>query len=391
MRVAVCGPIEIRELAPWLDSPSDAPDLPLGMPGTAVTQMVTGLLERGHSIVVVTLDPSIRKPIRREGDSLSLRVGPYRPRHRARDAFKLERTFVERALLDERPDVVHAHWTYEYALGALATQIPCLATVRDWAPTILRFDPTPYRGVRLLMATAVFARARHLTVTSPYMQQQVKRWTRRAATLIPNGLDDRYFCPRELPPNLASPQLLAANNGAGERKNIETLLEANARLRADYPTSCLLLVGTSYEHAGPVHEWAARRGLDDRVEFLGPIPHPELVSRLRTVDAFVHPAREESFGNVLVEAMAQGVPVIAGRSSGAVPWVLNDGEAGVLTDVDSPEQLAMDVGGLLGDEKRWWQFSKAGYARASTSFRLSTTIDLYVDEYRRLVRARTSG
>ena len=55
MRVAVCGPIEIERLAPWLASPSDAADLPAGMPGTAVTQLVIGLLDRGHKVVVLAL------------------------------------------------------------------------------------------------------------------------------------------------------------------------------------------------------------------------------------------------------------------------------------------------------------------------------------------------
>ena len=83
--------------------------------------------------------------------------------------------------------------------------------------------------------------------------------------------------------------------------------------------------------------WAQKKGLSDGVNFVGPVDPDELIDIYEQVDLMVHPSMEESFGMVLVEAMARKIPVIGGEKSGAVPWVLDNGKAGVLTDIRSPE------------------------------------------------------
>jgi hypothetical protein len=74
---------------------------------------------------------------------------------RAWDLFAQERAGLERAMREDPCDVVHAHWTYEFALAALASGQPTLVTARDWAPTILlmqrRLRLLPYRLACLLL------------------------------------------------------------------------------------------------------------------------------------------------------------------------------------------------------------------------------------------------
>lgn len=53
----------------------------------------------------------------------------------------------------------------------------------------------------------------------------------------------------------------------------------------------------------------------------------------------VHPAFEETFGNILLESMARGVITIGGRSAGAVPYVLEKGNSGILCDISSALQI----------------------------------------------------
>ena len=85
-------------------------------------------------------------------------------------------------------------------------------------------------------------------------------------------------------------------------------------------------------------------------------------------DILVHPALEESFGMTLVEAMARKVPVIAGQSSGAVPWVLSGGEAGLLVDVSSVDTLVQSILRLAMDRGLWKSFSESGYRNALRRF-----------------------
>jgi L-malate glycosyltransferase len=387
MRLAICGPVDVPALTRWLDDLDRYAERPRGLASSPITQLVVGLLERGHELVVVTLDPQIERPLHLAGAQLSVRIGPYRPRHRARDAFAAERRIISEALHSEMPDIVHAHWTYEYALGAIPGAAPTLVTVHDWAPRIFRYQPTPYRAVRLMMNLVALASATALTGPSPYIADRVRGLTGRLVKVIPNGIADELFRPRTEPPSLGHPEILAVNNGYSRFKNVGALLQAFALVRAQIPGSRLRLVGIGHEPAGTAQSWAAERDLLDEVTFHGPVTRDELFPLLQTADLFVHPSREESFGLVLAEAMSQGLPVLGGRSSGAVPWVLGAGEAGALVDEESPSDIAAGIVASLRDEGQWWRLSRAGYRRASESFRMSKVLDHYVDAYERVHHA----
>jgi len=393
MRLALVGPVQLAPLRPWLQlSDDESARLPHGHGGTPVTQLAVGLLQRGYALTIVSLEPSIQAPAAFFGPQLRLRLGPYRPRHRARDAFRAERSYIRDALRQESPDMAHAHWSYEYALGALSSGCPTLVTVRDWAPTIFRLQPDPYRVVRLCMNIAVLAKGRRFTVTSPYMQQRLRRWLNKPVELVPNAVGDAIFTDAtdasggEGEGNV----VIAVNNGFNRRKNVTALLMAFAQVRRCVPTSRLLLIGTDYESGGRAERWALSKGLASGVDFRGPVSHDSLPELLRSADVFVHPAIEESFGLVLVEAMAQRVPVIGGESSGAVPWVLGHGEAGILVDVTAPDELAEAMLNLFADPERRACLAAVGFRRAWDEFRVARVIDRYLESYRCLLAEQTA-
>jgi L-malate glycosyltransferase len=381
--IGIAGPIAPAALAAHLDVPASR--LPVGLGGVPVTSLATELLDRGHRVVVVTCSPDVTEDVVATGPRLELHVGPHRPRGRARDAFATERAAVRRALRRTRPDVVHAHWSYEYGLGALASEVPTLLTLHDWAPTILRYHRDAYRVVRLGMHAVALARARHLTAVSPYIGSAAARW-RRPASVVPNGLPDRWFdaTPRRLA--VTSPTVVSVNSGFGERKNTTTLLRAFALLRRTQPTARLELIGDGHQAGGAAQRWAETRGLTDAVSFLGPLPYPRTMERVAAADVLVHPSLEESFGMTLIEAMAQGTPVVGGAASGAVPWVLDGGAAGALTDVTSADAIAATVRDVLADADGWQERSRRGFAHASANYRLSHVADRYLAHYDQVLR-----
>lgn len=385
MRIALAGTISLEPLRSWLyDIPLNSHVVGTNL-GSPVAELARGLLECGHEVVVVSLDKAVEQETLISGERLRVRFGRYRPRHRARDAFRSERRYVSSVLKRERPDVVHAHWTYEYALGALQSDAPTLVTVRDWAPRDFFVQPTPYRAVRLCMNLATIARARHLTVTSPYMRTRLERWGRPPTAVIPNALADTWFHKRRNPPNRERPTLLTVNQGFGKLKNVQSLLRSFPIVLSSRPAASLRLVGPAYAPNGPAHRWAMAHRLDANVEFLGEVPHQRLPTIMRQADLFVHPSLQESLGMVVIEAMASGLPVVGGIRSGAVPWLLDSGAAGVLADVRSPNSIAAAVDDALRDEERWWRLSNAGYARAYDLFRGSRVVEQYVALYERIL------
>lgn len=380
LRLGLCGPLWTKALLPFLAA--DEEDVPSGLGGQPVAALAQGFLERGVELVVVTLDPDVTDEVIVEGPGLRLCVGPYRPRHRARDAFRVERQYIASAIRREQPDVVHAHWTYEFALGALASGRPTLTTIHDWSPAILRYHPDPYRAVRLLMQLETLRRGTHFTAVSPYIAQRVRRWTGQRPTVVPNALPEILFddTPRVL--DAEQPVLVAANAGFDRLKNVRTLVSAFAAVRTQLPGATLVLLGNDYGKGGRAHRWALAREMAAGVTFQGPVAPHLVAEAFRGAHLLVHPSLEESFGLVLLEAMAQGLPVLAGARSGAVPWVLDDGQAGVLADVQSSDQLAAAIIAVLGDTVRWSELSNKGYEHAWASFRREVVLDRLWDLYR---------
>ena len=90
-------------------------------------------------------------------------------------------------------------------------------------------------------------------------------------------------------------------------------------------------------------------GLEDRVEFVGPVPREEACGFFQSIDAFVHPSRYETFGIVLVEALSTGRPVVATRCGGPNDIVRT--QDGLLVDVDDAEGLADAMNRMI--DKEW--------------------------------------
>ncbi|WP_140416486.1 glycosyltransferase family 4 protein [Arthrobacter globiformis] len=148
------------------------------------------------------------------------------------------------------------------------------------------------------------------------------------------------------------------NAGFSRLKNVPVALSAWATIKDKFPSAVLLAAGPGYELGGEGHKWAVHNGLDDRVDFVGSLASDEVPPWLAALDIFLHPSLEESFGMVLLEAMAAGVPVIAGQTSGAVP-VVTGGNA-LLTDVASPGAIADSLTLMLNDEPLRHHLSESG-------------------------------
>jgi glycosyltransferase involved in cell wall biosynthesis len=392
MHIGIAGPATPSELAAYLH-PSSRIEL-FGMGGTPVNILVSALLDLGHRVTLATLDPALRsgQSARLEGPNLTIEIGPYRPRHRARDFFAVERSAITNAFLRQTPEVISAHWSYEYALGALETKIPTLVTVRDIPGEVFRHHPHPYRLVRWWMHRMVISRADKLAFNSPYTRDALGCPRGELSVVLPNYIPDRQWVLRDRePPRPRVPRLVSINNGFGKLKNVKRLIRAFREIRVHCPQARLDLVGGGFEPDGPAVKWASKQGLAEGIDFIGPLDYFTTLQRLRDADVLVHPSLEESFGYTLIEAACVGTPVVAGRDSGAVPWVLGNGEFGVLVDVKSPEAIANAVLALVDDGEQWSRLRQAAFEGEKKRFSSSVVAERYVEVLRGMPHARVAS
>lgn len=378
MHIGIAGPIDLAPLRKYLSA-----EPPSVYAGPSTGWLARTWLEQGHKLTVFALSSAVTsRQLLGDSGPLQVVVVPQRPRHRARDFFRAERAALTSAMKDHRVDVLSAHWTYEFALAAGASGRPAFVTARD---TPLRYAwemHNAWRWVHNSLALPAVHGATAISAISPYTAQHLRRClgVRRAIRVIPNGvrLDD---LPRaELPrPVHRAAVFASALHGWGPLKNGTNLLRAFALVRERMRDARLIMFGDGFGAGGPAEHWAISQGLCNGVEFAGPTERPEILSRLaRQADVLVHPSRVESFSMIAAEAMAMGVPVIAGARSGAIPWLLDRGKCGVLTDINSPKRLADEMYRLAKDQDRRSVLAQNAFQRVSDGFQLQDVARAYV-------------
>jgi glycosyltransferase involved in cell wall biosynthesis len=172
------------------------------------------------------------------------------------------------------------------------------------------------------------------------------------------------------------------------RKNLATLLRAYALLAKQGVPFQGWMVGE-----GPCRQmWERLRdslGLQDRVEFLGTIPRRALVDRYRRAGVFCLPSRQEGFGIVFLEAMANAKPIVAARAA-AVPETVTDGEVGLLADPDDPEGLARHLAALLTNPELRCAMGRAGRRRVE-AYRADRVAQMFLARIRAALDGRAEA
>jgi glycosyltransferase involved in cell wall biosynthesis len=174
-----------------------------------------------------------------------------------------------------------------------------------------------------------------------------------------------------IPPEDAALLFIGA---AIQRKGIDVLIESYIRIARNYPRTWLILVGPCDKTAVAGFDLSyvdEQRGrlqsahLSDRVIWAGMITdRRELVGYYSAADIFVFPTRREGSPNVLVEAMAAGLPIAATKLPGCTDNVVVDGESGFLTPLDDAGALARSIERLISDPSLLARMSSSARGRS---------------------------
>ncbi|MFC1955369.1 glycosyltransferase family 4 protein [Chloroflexota bacterium] len=257
---------------------------------------------------------------------------------------------IKDILQREKFDIVHLH----------EPLMPMLCT------TVLRLSHTPTIGTfhasggkpwysfgtplgKLLLKKWMSKLDVKIAVSQPAMNY-VRKHFPEEYTIIPNGIDTDHFCPDVSPIdefNDGKINILFVGR-LEKRKGLNYLIEAYKRIKQEIPNSRLIVVGPGIRLRRKYEKQVKQTGLTD-ASFVGYASYSELPRYYKTADIVCAPATGwESFGIVLLEAMAVGKPIIATDIEGYAS-VLNHGAEGLLVPPKNADKLAEALLTLMTD------------------------------------------
>lgn len=330
------------------------------------------LRELGHTVHLIA--PDYPGPSSNESDIMRVpsRQLPFDPEDRLM-RFNWVMAHLEK-LRNEHYDIIHIQTPFvAHYLGIKLSRlldIPCIETYHTFFEEYLHhyipFVP------KAIMGSVARRFSRHqgnnldgMVVPSRPMMEVLRGYgVTTHAEVIPTGLEPESFVPgngddfrRKYGIAQDRPMLLFVGRVAHE-KNIGFLLRVVDRVRKDIPEVLLLIAGAGPAREGLEHE-AGQLGLAENVMFIGYLDrHTELNSCYHSADIFVFSSRTETQGLVLLEAMAQGVPVVSIAEMGTRD-VLREG-AGVWIAEEEPDDFSGKVIMMLGDAGVRTRLGEAG-------------------------------
>ena len=324
--------------------------------GTEIaTQNLAGALSRkGHEIMVVTTrDAGLPEKSTREGFRVH-RVRSLRPKllkyaFFCFSALKLLRRF--------NPDIIHAQAMW-MGLPAFICKLVIKRPYIFWARGLDVYSPRLFKGP---LSKLVLRNAAAVIALTENLKKKMQEMYNRDIFVIGNGVDIEKFgtwskeaARAEL--NIKeSEQVVIFVGSLIPVKGVQYLVEAMNTVIQHFPEARLLLVGDGEEREY-LEKLADKLNLAEHITFIGRVANQRVPEYLVASDLFVLPSLSEGFPNVILEAMAAGLPIVTTNVSG-LSEIVKDGENGFVVETRNPQQLAEKISLLLSDTELRNRFS----------------------------------
>jgi D-inositol-3-phosphate glycosyltransferase len=281
------------------------------------------------------------------------------------------------ALLAVRADIVHLHKPYDFVVAPLVRALGARVVYHGHGEDFYPFDRTLTGAIDLMLSC------------SGYNAQTLFARYGRHAPVVYNGYDAQHFVPQPVDPALRD-TLLAPDERAvlmvgrlqpwkGVQYGIEALRLLDPALRVR------LLVGGDSPYRPTLEQLARDLGVQDRVTFLGTIPHRDMPRYLALADVVAGASfASETFGMLLCEAQGCARPVIASDWAGFREVVIHE-ETGLVVPAQNPAALAAAVERMLNDPASAQRMALAGRERVGRMFTWPAVADRVERAYRAML------
>jgi glycosyltransferase involved in cell wall biosynthesis len=310
-----------------------------------------------------------------------------------RTGWKLSSTRnIIRAIERWNPQLIHTNTllTPEGGLAARKVGIPHVWHIRELVGPGLPFQ---FGLVGQAFGSYLETHCDRIIANSKVTAAQIKPWVSQDfVRVVSNGIDCASFVPKQSRA-LANPVVIGmVANLSSKWKKHRLFIEAAARVDPSLPVKWRIY-GHDPSEGGRVQTDSYTNGLrvlaktlkiESLLEFPGHLPPEKIMSE---IDILVHPADAESFGRVVVEAMAAGVPVV-GAGGGGVAEIVIPEETGLLFRPDDSNDLARCIERVIHDGDLARRFAIAGRSRAEQEYGIDNTARKVAEIYHEVLGNR---
>jgi glycosyltransferase involved in cell wall biosynthesis len=350
--------------------------------GVSYAKIARGLLDRGHTVRVVTAVPRLTERLAAQGLPVTQLPG--------RDTGPREVWALLRILRQTNAEAIVADTPRDVRLSAYATLL-------HRARIIYRYNLNYRRPRSHLMDRVYLSRVAACFYQSRYIRREAyshaPRLRRLTSRRIPNGYDTSAFV-RDPAAGLTFRARYGISPGTAvvltsakltRNKGHDVAIEALDRVRREGIDLVYVICGDGSLEA-ELRRLAADRSFP--TIFTGLLDSREMVAALSAADVVVHPSLKEIFPNAVGEAMSCACAVIAADAGGTGELLGHDGKTGVLVPPGDPAALANAVQLLLADRDLREEMGAAARRRIEEEFPLSRMIDGYESGLARVVARR---
>lgn len=282
-------------------------------------------------------------------------------------------------------DLVHIHGPYEPVLPLVALRsmkTPKVGTFHTYKKSSFGY---------FLFSRFTQSLAKHLSAritVSEAAKGFISHYFPGDYRVVPNGVDTKRFTPHGEKRYEKKPgeKLVIFVGRMDPRKGLTHLLHAFPTIAAADPSVTLLVVGGGF--MSRYYRAKVGNGLKHRVKFAGYASQEDLPKYIRSADVMVAPATGfESFGIVLLEGLASGVPVVAFDNPGYKMLLSDPNSGSMLVENKNDQALAKAIVDLLADEPRRKQLAENG-VRFAERFSWERVVDQLEEVYRQVLTSK---
>lgn len=263
-----------------------------------------------------------------------------------------------------KPDIIHVHSMRNAGYLALEIykryNIPYIITEHSSAYEKKLVNENEFEKLNKVVSSSKC----NIAVSEKFCKLLNRKFSNEEWRFIPNIVNND-FIEHEIVIKKEDFIFLSVGN-LNKNKSVDTLLEAFSNLHTKAPDIKLRVIGDGAEKPNLI-KLAKKLDIDKNVKFLGGLSRDQVKIEMSNASALVHPSRYETFGVVITEALAMGLPVIATRCGGPESIIVD--KVGLLVDPGSVSQLAQAMSNIYMNYQGYYSKDIREYCESKFSER----------------------